>query len=64
MSWKKEKSEHKWTTVAQAKRIAKDHAQKKPRHKASHTSGPIAVASSDYSGLFNGAKRIAYQRKP
>jgi len=32
-AWKKEKKEHPWATEAQAKRIARDHAAKKRRHK-------------------------------
>jgi hypothetical protein len=62
MSWRKEKKEHKWTTKAQAKRIASDHAKKsKPKHKGSKA-GPIQTATSDFNKLHNGYKGVATRR--
>ena len=37
MSWRTEKKEHKWATIAQAKRIAKDHAHLKHERKETST---------------------------
>lgn len=71
MSWRKEKKEHPWATSKQAKRIASDHAKQKhrPRKPQKGKGQNIATtattaATQDLNGLYNGAARIAYQRKP
>jgi hypothetical protein len=67
MSWQKEKHEHPWATKKQAKQIARDHNnQKQSRQPIKHNyeSPAIQTAHRDFTGLYGGAKRIAYQRKP
>jgi hypothetical protein len=64
MSWEKEKREHPWASTATAKRIAKDHQHTKQHKYAIHGPKAVQAASKDFNGLFHGAERIAYQRKP
>ena len=67
MSWRKEHKEHPTFTIAQAKQIAHDHASKRHEHKRVPQKGGlmgVSAATRDFTGLYAGAKRIAYQRKP
>jgi hypothetical protein len=61
MSWKKELLEHPWTTPAQAKRIAKDHAKKK-REKAAATLRFRAIKGhyKEREGLFHQKVPLQY----
>lgn len=65
MSWRKEHREHPWTTQAQAKQIARDHATKKKiEHKRRPQKGgsPIAAAKRDTHLLIKWGKGVA--KKP